>query len=65
MRVSGGNAIFLSISLLWFNANSSIWLTQTYRDGIKMKDSMGVGVTWDFPGGSDGKESACNEGDLG
>ena len=26
---------------------------------------MGVGVTWDFPGGSDGKESACNEGDLG
>ena len=26
---------------------------------------MGVGVTWDFPGGSVGKESACNEGDLG
>ena len=20
---------------------------------------------WDFPGGSDGKESACNAGDLG
>ena len=21
--------------------------------------------SWDFPGGSDGKESACNAGDLG
>ena len=22
-------------------------------------------INWDFPGGSDGKESACNAGDLG
>ena len=22
-------------------------------------------LTWDFPGGSEGKESACNAGDLG
>ena len=38
MRVSGGNVVFLSISLLWwFNTNSFIRLTQTYRDWIKMK----------------------------
>ena len=24
-----------------------------------------LGVAWGFPGGSDGKESACNGGDLG
>ena len=24
-----------------------------------------IKVTWDFPGGSDGKESACNAGDFG
>ena len=25
---------------------------------------MAFPVMWDFPGGSDGKESACNTGDL-
>ena len=24
-----------------------------------------MGVLWSFPGGSDGKESTCNAGDLG
>ena len=26
---------------------------------------MTYDMTWDFPGGSDGKESTCNAGDLG
>ena len=28
-----------------------------------VKDALSLG--WGFPGGSDGKESACNAGDLG
>ena len=28
------------------------------------KDRLATPVFMDFPGGSDGKESACNEGDL-
>ena len=30
-----------------------------------MARSQSAGVYQDFPGGSDGKESACNAGDLG
>ena len=26
---------------------------------------VGIGSSWGFPGGSDGKASACNVGDLG
>ena len=28
-------------------------------------DGAIIALCWDFPGGSEGKESACNEGDPG
>ena len=28
-------------------------------------DGAIIALCWDFPGGSDGKQSACNEGDPG
>ena len=35
--------------------------------GLSMYFSDGaiIALCWDFPGGSDGKQSACNEGDPG
>ena len=32
---------------------------------VKCKQNSVIGVNWGFPGGSDGKASACNAGDLG
>ena len=32
---------------------------------VKCKLNSVIGVNWGFPGGSDGKASACNAGDLG
>ena len=36
------------------------------NDIVLLKKTEGMyGMLWDFPGGSDGKASACNAGDLG
>ena len=34
-------------------------------DGLSLKQSQEVHIITGFPGGSDGKESTCNAGDLG
>ena len=45
----------LSLEKLYVKIDLYIW----------NKFSIGLVLSWDFPGGSDGKESACNTGDLG
>ena len=36
------------------------------NDIVLLKKTEGMyGILWDFPGGSDGKASACNAGDPG
>ena len=36
------------------------------RESFSLPSSLeAASISWGFPGGSDGKESTCNEGDLG
>ena len=55
---------------LWGVAQSRTWLKQLSSSGREGRDAgpdfnAGLSTTWGFSGGSDGKESACNVGDLG
>ena len=56
---STGSCSHLKILSLITPAKSFLLFEVTYSQGF------GHGHLWDFSGGSDGRELACNEGDLG
>ena len=50
----------------WFRAAMQGTLLNTHSYGRRGQGfGVTISATWGFPGGSDGKESACNAGDPG
>ena len=52
--------IYLSRGLIW-----SHFTPESRRKGSRIEKNLPFTDHWGFPGGSAGKESACNEGELG
>ena len=60
-----GHGNLLQYSCLENPMDRGAWQVATVRQDLATKEREREMATLGFPGGSDGKESACNAGDLG
>ena len=63
-----GHSVDLRQWLKDFGSMKQLWMTKVYKYGIFIGDFVTLSQyrrKLDFSGSSDGKESACNAGDLG